>query len=358
MIQRTFLLIVLLVAFTITTSGCDATGEVSKANRPHAIKTTVISDEPQTKRLVFASVTRSTDRADLGFLSPGDLSSRPVELGQRVAKDQTLAILDNPSLKPAVRAAQQKVYELKERGSQLDRDIARYEDLSARQATSKDQLEQLKSQRAQTRSALEAAKADLDAAKAMLERATMKAPFAGTITAIHAEPGDYINPGQTILSIAGDHLEIPLQIPPRVAQQMPMGTSFELLFPFNRELSATARVTESSPANEHGELVKMTLELDAGSQAISQGLAVDVLVPIQLPPTLLVSVDAVFDPGTGKARVFRVTDDSRVHTVAVKVLGLVGSNMQIASDELSGGDRVAMGRLGQLHDGVQVEITQ
>lgn len=351
-------LYLLLAALTIIISGCDATGEVSEVNRPHTIRTTFISDEPQTKRLVFASVTRSTDRADLGFLSPGDLSDRLVALGQRVEKDQTLAILDNPSLKPAVRAAQQKVNELTERGSQLDRDIVRYEDLSARQATSKDQLEQLKSQRAQTRSALEAAKADLDAAKAMLERATMKAPFAGTITAINAEPGDYISPGQTILSIAGDRLEIPLQIPPRVAQQMPIGASFQLLFPFNRELSATARVTESSPANAHGELVKMTLELDAGSQAISQGLAVDVLVPIQLPPTLLVNVDAVFDPGTGKARVFRVTDDHRVQTVAVKVIGLVGSDMQITSDELQGGDRVAIGRLGQLHDGVKVDIAQ
>jgi RND family efflux transporter MFP subunit len=73
--------------------------------------------------------------------------------------------------------------------------------LTAQQAATASELEMASSQRAQ-------AEAAVAGARAALGYTQLRAPFSGTVQARRAEPGDLVGPGQPIVELEGDALEL------------------------------------------------------------------------------------------------------------------------------------------------------
>jgi RND family efflux transporter MFP subunit len=72
----------------------------------------------------------------------------------------------------------------------------------------------------ETRSRLDAARAGLDLARANLDRCTVRAPFKGRIKAASVETGQFISPGQNVLTLANDStLEIRVSLDSRDARR-------------------------------------------------------------------------------------------------------------------------------------------
>ena len=343
------------LALTIAVAGCNATSTVTDIKPAPTVRAVSIEQAPTHRRLVFASATRSVERARIGFLSNGYLKQRMVELGDVVEQGQIIAQLDNPTLDPAVVSAENRVIELQERIEQLERDITRYSDLRRTDAIAEDQLEKLRSEKAQTEASLAAANAQLEQAAELQQRSALTAPFAGRVVEVMAEPGDFVSAGQPILQISGFALEIPLQMPSHVTAQLGLGQEIPLIFPFHRELDLNARITKLSPAANYGDLDQVVAAIESDNPILKPGLAVEALVPMTVPPSLTVDIDAVFDPGTGRPRVFRIQGD-KVEQIAVKVLGMDGHRVRIDSHRLKESDQLAVGRLGQLRDGAEIVV--
>lgn len=145
-------------------------------------------DDPSAQRIT-ATVARGTYKTtvsatgtitpkreeDLTFSSSGTVTRVAVSVGDKVRKGDVLATIDRSSLEAQVDAAQAQVTAAE---SQLDEDA----DASSTQV-------------AADTASLASARSDLDEARDALADATMRAPFAGTVSAVGFEVGDQAGSG-------------------------------------------------------------------------------------------------------------------------------------------------------------------
>ncbi len=164
---------------------------------------TVGASEVQAQRL-FAADVRARVESRLGFRVAGKLVQRPVELGQAVRAGQLLAQLDARDYRLAVQAAQAQVAAATTQRDLAQADYERFAQLKAQNFISGAELDR-------RRASLQAAQAQLTQALAQAsgqgnqENYTqLRADADGVVTAIEAEPGQVLEPGQTVLRLAQD----------------------------------------------------------------------------------------------------------------------------------------------------------
>ena len=131
-------------------------------------------------------VTRAARRAALAFTIPARVAVRPVEVGDRVRAGQLLARLDGEEYLLAERSSRAALAELEVRLAQARRDEARVASLAAARAATAEELEQARAAAGATQAAHDAARARLDNAARLARESELRAPFAGTVTAVHS----------------------------------------------------------------------------------------------------------------------------------------------------------------------------
>ncbi len=160
-----------------------------------------ISSDPPVVRL--PSVLRARERSDLAFLHSGRLAERRVELGQAVVADEILAVLHNPTLMPGADAAAAQAREARFNLDQVEREVVRLRDLHQRNLVPTEELERIVARRDAADEALKQAEAALEEAREQLDEAMLRAPFAGIVAGLMAEPGQFVSAGQSVLALVG-----------------------------------------------------------------------------------------------------------------------------------------------------------
>ena len=125
-------------------------------------------------------------KVELSFPTGGVVKTVEVVPGDSVGADQSLVTLEPSILEARVAEAEANVITQSTTLKYLQRTIdvgASQERLDAAQAD------------------IDAAVAAVDIAKAQLAQATLTAPFAGTIAAIHISPAEFANPGQVLVTM-------------------------------------------------------------------------------------------------------------------------------------------------------------
>ncbi|WP_376693190.1 efflux RND transporter periplasmic adaptor subunit [Wenzhouxiangella sp. EGI_FJ10409] len=342
-----------LIAGTAACSGePDAQGQPPESGQ--AVRVAAIEDGKPPVRLRLPGVTRSVERADLAFLHSGLLAERLVQRGEPVSAGQALAILNNPALMPGVTGAEARVRELDEQFERLERETQRLTNLHERGLISTDELDRVRAQRNATRQARSQAQASLDEAREQLAEATIRAPFAGRVVALPVEPGQFVSPGQTILSIsAPEQLEVAVDLSARQAQSIDVDQSVSV-----RRLAGgpqlSGRIREIGlPAP--GRAATAVVELpETAWPDWSPGQAVHVELSWTNGERLTVPLDALIDTGEGLPHVFRLSDD-RAELVSVIPGELDGGRVRV-DGELEPGDEVVIAGHGQLLDGERVRV--
>lgn len=342
-----------LIAGTAACSGePDAQGQPPESGQ--AVRVAAIEDGKPPVRLRLPGVTRSVERADLAFLHSGLLAERLVQRGEPVSAGQALAILNNPALMPGVTGAEARVRELDEQFERLERETQRLTNLHERGLISTDELDRVRAQRNATRQARSQAQASLDEAREQLAEATIRAPFAGRVVALPVEPGQFVSPGQTILSIsAPEQLEVAVDLSARQAQSIDVDQSVSV-----RRLAGgpqlSGRIREIGlPAP--GRAATAVVELpETAWPDWSPGQAVHVELSWTNGERLTVPLDALIDTGDGLPHVFRLRDD-RAELVSVIPGELDGGRVRV-DGELDPGDEVVIAGHGQLLDGERVRV--
>lgn len=307
---------------------------------------------PQTLRLPGAL--RAEQRAQLAFLNDGYLAERSAAPGDQAQQGQSLAVLYNPSLQPGVAAAQADAREARTRLEQLEIDTRRQAALVERNLISTDDLDQTRTRRDAARAALAQAEAQLEQARAQLADAALRAPFAGIVTRVFAEPGDFVRAGETVLTLADSaSLEVEVQVTPEIARQLATGD------PATLALAASgtrmqARITEIGRA-EPGLPVPIVVRPESNELIESEaGAPVYVHLEIAGSGNVAVPLSAIIDPGTGYARIFRVVD-GRADQVAVLPGRLAGGWVEVKG-EVAADDRIVVAGQAHLLDGEPVRV--
>ncbi|MDD9892647.1 MAG: hypothetical protein OXT49_03940, partial [Gammaproteobacteria bacterium] len=90
------------------------------------------------------------------------------------------------------------------------------------------------------------------------------------------------------------------------------------------------------------------------TQGLRAGLTAELVFNLQAQEGLQVPVQAVIDPGSGKARLFKLVDGAAVK-VPVKVVAVAGSSVVVQGD-LTAGEPVVIAGQRALTDGEKVEV--
>ncbi|GAA0479141.1 hypothetical protein GCM10009096_21440 [Parasphingorhabdus litoris] len=173
---------------------------------------------------IFVGSVQSSERARLAFAQAGSIGITNVEIGDHVNQGTQLATLE---VQPFERRREQA-------RAGLDRARAAFNEVEKRHAAQKSLVERGFFRRLtfeSTVAQLEVARADVRTAEAELalsertiREARIVSPISGTVAQRMAEPGEFVQPGQTIFEIDGDgSLEAIIPVPAAMAAKLSQG---------------------------------------------------------------------------------------------------------------------------------------
>ena len=139
---------------------------------------------------------------NIGFRVLGRLIARPVNVGDLVEEGQTLAAIDSTTLELAVQSARADLSRSKARLANASATEERKRTLIVSDSTTKASLDDAEYARAGAQASVARAQANLTKALEQLGYAQLKAEFAGVVTAVSADVGQVVSPGQTVVTVA------------------------------------------------------------------------------------------------------------------------------------------------------------
>lgn len=323
---------------------------------PEAVVRVGSVESVSTRRQVrFSGIIRASREAVLSFAVSGRMVNRPAEIGDRVAGGDVLARLDVREFENAEAVAVAAEAEMRIRLTQARRDRDRMESLVRTRAAATQELERATSAADALEAGLLAAAARIREARRIRSEAELKAPFAGTVTAVHLEPGEWATPGQPVVALSGTgDLELEVEVPEGVIGRLREGDDVEAVLPLmggRRVYGTVTSVTQAAP--DRGRLFPVLVSLDT-AQGLTAGLTAELILEVETRPRLLVPASAVVNPGSSRPTVF-VVENGRVREVAVETGPFYGKRVTV-SGGLRSGDRVVVSGNASLSDGKRVEV--
>lgn len=320
-----------------------------------AVQVATVETGDGTREVRLPGVTRAVRRADLAFTVPARVATRPVEVGDTVRAGQALATLDDREYRLAERTAAAALAELDVRLAQANRDADRVRRLVEARAATTEELEQVEAATAGLQAARDASAARLDETLRLLDEATLTAPFEGTVTAVHVEPGEWAAPGRPVVELAGSGaVEVRVEVPESVQPRIAPGSPVQVDLPMVGVVTSGTVDRVADAAVGPGGLFPVVVRLDATPGAVA-GLTAEVVLGLTAEPRLTVPLAAVLDSGSDRPSVFRIVAGraERLEIVPGRVLG---DRIEVRAADLAAGDRVAVVGHTALTDGDAVEV--
>lgn len=351
----------------------------------------VISAMPLVQTVVATGRVVTDSRAQISSEVTAVVLERRVREGDSVNPGDVLVVLRADDIAAQVRQAEAALTELEkstrpqarvalERAqSQLEqaqRETARRRDLAERSLISSEALEQAEQAEIVARSALEAARLTsaalapgnveevllrerLAALQAQLAKTIVRSEVAGTVLTRNVEPGDLVQPGRVLFTIARDGgTEILVSFDERNLSRLALQQSAMAVTDAYPDQPFAARVSFIAPSiDAQRGTVEVRLTVDPEPDFLRQDMTVSVNVETgRRQQALAVPNDALGNIHNNQAQVLALRD-GKVQRQTV-TLGLRGLAMTEVLSGLSAGDAVLADATATLADGTRVRFIQ
>ncbi|MDR6840976.1 efflux RND transporter periplasmic adaptor subunit [Pseudoxanthomonas sacheonensis] len=288
------------------------------------------------------------ESAQIFARATGFISERRVELGDKVAAGQVLAVVSAPEADQAVREAQAQLAQAK-----ADQDLARVNfdranTLVSSGAISKELYSDRKANNDVAVAARAAAEARLSSARERQAFQTIRAPFSGVVVARNVERGDRVV-GDSAAAAAPlfeinvlDPLRVVVDVPQHVALQIQPGVEAEVSFPELPGETFKAQVARSARAlSRDSGVMRTELRLPNPDSRIPAGMVGTVRMHLTRPaPAVILPISTVIQRATG-AQVATLRQDSTLEYRDVIVGRNLGNEIEVLSG-ISSGDTVIL----------------
>jgi RND family efflux transporter MFP subunit len=219
------------IASALAVAGCKQEAKTPEPVRP--VLSTVIEPAASGSTVAVGTV-QPRYQTNLGFRVLGRLIARPVNVGDLVAEGQTIAAIDPTALELAVQSAKA---DLSKAEALLENAIGTEERkriLIKSDATTKQTLDDAEQVRAGAQASAARARANLSKAIEQLGYTQVKADFAGVVTAVNADVGQVVSPGQSVVTVARPEVreavvDIGADFPVPLTVGLPFTVSLQLL---------------------------------------------------------------------------------------------------------------------------------
>ena len=150
---------------------------------------------------------------------------------------------------------------------------------------------------------LEVARNELELARLQLKRRQLTAPFASTVVAVNRQPGEWVEPGSTVIRvIQTDRLRVEGFVTADQAMHLKKGMTTTILFPDSSLEPISGDITfvspEIDPVNQQ---VRIRAEFDNADGIVRPGLVATMHIPMSQPAPSD-SVHAVRGPAQGTSK--------------------------------------------------------
>ena len=243
---------------------------MAQAGQGFLVGTTIVQDLKP-----IAATVESSHPATARVRTGGTIDAVLVHEGDRVSKDQVIAVVSDAKLQRQRDAIEQQIIGLKARAAQTQADLNRNHALFESGVTSSTDMDALKAAALVAGAELktqEAAKASL---QEQIDQGKVLAPSAGRILTIPVSAGMVVMAGETIATLSQANLVVRLEVPESSARWIKAGDSVTIE---GAELPPQAIVSTVYPQIQDGQV-----EIDAttqGGQESFVGQRVRAWVPV------------------------------------------------------------------------------
>jgi len=293
----------------------------------------------------------------LGFQVSGKVLARLVEVGSHVRRGQPLMRLDPAQETLHVAAATADVEAARSRVAQNRVDLERAEQLLARKFASQAEVDQQRLALAQAEAQLAAALAQQQIRENQRGYTTLAADRDGVVTAISAEAGQVVAPGQAVVTVAADgEREVRISIPESRVEELRRATSLRISVWAQPGRTYAGALRELAPDTDSvTRTYSARITVRDADAALRLGMTASVHAPdVEGRSAIRLPLTAIYDRD-GAPRVWVV--DGASATVAARAvrLGAVHQDSVLVLGGLEGGETVVTAGAHLLHEGQRVK---
>ncbi|MBZ9855069.1 efflux RND transporter periplasmic adaptor subunit [Mesorhizobium sp. CA13] len=314
--------------------------------------------EPRTTQVFgFAGSVEPQVSADLAFRLLGRVVARDVNVGDIVSKGTTIAALDPTALELSVQAAKAELSNAEAQFANAAASEERQRQLLATANTTQAVFDAAQQARKAAEASVERAKASLAKSQEQLGYARLFSDFDGVVTAVGAEVGQTVSPGQTVVTVArSDPREAVVDIPDQLTGDLTAGTPFQVILQSLPTIRTEAKLREIAPQAEGSTRTRrVRLTLTDPPQAFRLGSTVTATRMTTVEPTIELPLSALLQRN-GSDRVWIVdAQTSSVSTHEIKVASRNGGTFTVAQG-LEAGMRVVTAGVHSLTEGQKVKL--
>jgi RND family efflux transporter MFP subunit len=336
---------------------CDRKEE-SAAPVIRPVRSIVVEEHELGDPIVVTGHLHARDEINLAFRLNGKLIQRSLDVGDTVKAGQTVARIDAEVERNARNAA---LADLIAAQAALDQSAAfekRMRDLVNEAAVSRNDYDLALRQYKTSGAQVEAARAKLKSAEEQLSYTDLNSEATGVITKKGAEPGEVVQAGRMILTVARQGgrdavFDMPAQA---IREGLVLGQQVGVWLAENRDIATSGTIREISPqADPVTRNYQVKVELADPPAGMFLGATVVGKLKIQAEPLIEIPSPAL-TMLEGKPAVWVIDEKALcVHRRAIKIERYTPDSV-IVIDGLKSGERVVTAGVQELHEGQEVKL--
>jgi len=345
------------LAVAASSAGCKSEA-VEKVEAPRPVKVAIVEAAPAQRTLTYSGVVRPRVEATLGFRVPGKIIARSVNVGDRIEVGQIIAGLDATDLKLAESSARATVASARSRRDVASDHLERAKVLLPKAIISQAAYDTRRNELDAAEAALEAAEAQLRQAVNAVSYATLKADKAGIVTSVMGEPGQVVNAGQAVVTLAeAGETEVAVAVPEQDAARISVGQTAKVTLWAGPRANVDGRIREiAGQADSASRTYAVRISVDMPPQAMRLGMTALIALTVDDQSAPIVVPLAALTEENGGPAAFVVDTASRiVRKTSVSVVGVGEGGVRIASG-LQAGDVIVTAGVQFLQDGMRIRL--
>ena len=310
---------------------------------PATVVTAPVTTGMVSEGITLAGTTRPIRDSLIAAEVDGRVLERQVELGDHVEKDGVLFVLDRVRLERALAQARAELEEVRARLERAIRQETRALELHEQAVLSPSLTDEAVAERRAQESRKEQVRVQIEGIKDDLSRSTIRAPFAGVVTELHTEVGQWLRQGEPIARLADfNTIEITVNLPERYYAQVTQGDDAPATLASLPGLALDGKVFAIVPQVESAaRTFPVLVRAINPDRAVAAGMLAQVRLSLGASEqALMVPRDALVVGRMGKV-VYKVEGDA-ANPVPVTSGRASGSLVEVSGEDLQEGDRVVV----------------
>lgn len=347
-----------LLGACLAAAACGPKHDATPHEDVRPVKTTVVGDSRGSVGAAYSGEVRARYESKLGFQTSGRIVARLVEVGSHVKRGQPLMRLDPAQETLHVVAAVADVDAAKSRVAQDRVDLQRTEQLLGRQFASQAEVDQARLALAQSESQLKSALAQQSIKVNQRGYTELVADRDGIVTAINAEAGQVVSPGQAVLTVAADgEREVVISIAESRVDELRRAKSLQVSAWARKGKAYRGTLRELAPDTDsvtRTYSARITVH-DADARELMLGMTASVLAAdIDGERAIRLPLTAIHDQA-GQPVVWVVDEASAQVKPRPVTLGSAQDDSVLVASGLQGGETVVTAGVHLLHAGQKVK---